>query len=520
MPPIVNPYAKVRPSHNIAMGRQSQQRISNTKRAFRLAENSHKTKKSSTGGQRTLLGKLAFVSERDCEVCKAHRLRKLFQSARIPKRAHHVLCIKNRKTKGFGPVTVQSEAMQAEEKRLQALFNKPLEAHEKGSFRHLTKEAGERFFAPRQFSKNPMSSFAQQSKSNTIMDTSRVTGIDLCRAVSGIVSDQAFQDKHKNKGAPLAMVALFATVVVDKIIRSSNKGTSLVDYFDGLTMVVPACPQDDNPHYHSIVGQKLLLVDWAATHGLEVECPGRHCCAKLINDRTNFSKNKTLYPIFGLDGPPSWCIVMSMVCKQCHSRFNANDGEVLLNVPAYARATYPVETKFAQSNKAAHLNVNATDVFSSIMVTYANGELCSRLLYDCINRAYYIERLKVYYSYAIANNKERVRDYVEKDGEFIKTFPPLGDTIRDVFDDALTSENNPWGISDHNRNTREIQGVTSYNGIFTQDHTFEGVKNYQRRLGAKAVWDVAVKQYWRDCHIRLCANNKDKRLCTRCRDAC
>ena len=51
---------------------------------------------------------------------------------------------------------------------------------------------------------------------------------------------------------------------------------------------------------------------------------------------------------------------------------------------------------------------------------------------------------------------------------------------------------NSWGISDHDRHTREIQSV-GCTGIFTQDHTFETTKNYQRRLGAKAVWDAGTE---------------------------
>ena len=79
-----------------------------------------------------------------------------------------------------------------------------------------------------------------------------------------------------------------------------------------------------------------------------------------------------------------------------------------------------------------------------------------------------------------------------KDGTFIKQCPPLGDTVRLMFDDAASSDKNPWRISDHDRHHRETQGVKCDGGTFAQDHTFETVKNYQRRLGAKAAWDVAT----------------------------
>ncbi len=85
------------------------------------------------------------------------------------------------------------------------------------------------------------------------------------------------------------------------------------------------------------------------------------------------------------------------------------------------------------------------------------------------------------------------REYVKKDGVYIKQFPPLGETIRQIYLEASNSSNNLWVVSDKIRNTREIQGVScETGGIFAQDHTFEVVKNYPKALGAKAVWDVAT----------------------------
>ena len=124
------------------------------------------------------------------------------------------------------------------------------------------------------------------------------------------------------------------------------------------------------------------------------------------------------------------------------------------------------------------------------MVTHGNGELCSKPLHSALNRSY-IRRLKVFYSCARHHGLQSVSDYVEKDGTFIKQCPPLGDTIRDMWDKAASSANNAWGISDFERNTREMQGVKCC-GIFAQDHTFEPAKNYQKQLGATAAWDVAT----------------------------
>ena len=122
------------------------------------------------------------------------------------------------------------------------------------------------------------------------------------------VDNPDFREKHKTKNAPLAMIA-FVEEVSEQIIRPKLT----LEYFRGITMTVPMCEEaGDNPHYHSIVGQKLLLVDWECMYGEEVLCPDANCKGVLSNTRTNFSKNKTLFPIFGLEGPPSWCIVQAI----------------------------------------------------------------------------------------------------------------------------------------------------------------------------------------------------------------
>jgi len=96
-PRAVNPYAK--PTHNAVvndenMGRQSQQRVSNQhKRKFKLASKAGRRK----GDQLTLDNNVAFDSIKDCKVCKAKHIQGFMPTYTIPKRAHHVLCPKNKK---------------------------------------------------------------------------------------------------------------------------------------------------------------------------------------------------------------------------------------------------------------------------------------------------------------------------------------------------------------------------------------------------------------------------------------
>jgi hypothetical protein len=84
--------------------------------------------------------------------------------------------------------------------------------------------------------------------------------------------------------------------------------------------------------------------------------------------------------------------------------------------------------------------------------------------------------------------------YVDKDGCFITSYPPTGEYIRDLYDAASSTSDNPWCISDHDRHTREIQAVKCHS-IFAQDHTHEVTKNYfaKKKLGAEALWDVSTE---------------------------
>jgi len=131
--------------------------------------------------------------------------------------------------------------------------------------------------------------------------------------------------------------------------------------------------------------------------GLDIACP-RCKNGMLENDRTNFSKNKILFPVFCIDGPPLWCMIQSMTCPRCHYREDSNDGEIICSLPAYARNVYPVEAKYCFDHKHSHLARSATSVFDLLMTTYGNGDLCSQLLYNTINRSY-LERVENYYSF-------------------------------------------------------------------------------------------------------------------------
>jgi hypothetical protein len=110
------------------------------------------------------------------------------------------------------------------------------------------------------------------------------------------------------------------------------------------------------------------------------------------------------------------------------------------------------------------------------------------MLYSKMTKEYY-RKLAEYLSYW--------KDYNQcnfiVDKEQMPGYPELhGFQIRDLFDAACLSTNTQYGISDNNRCCREIQSVGT-DSMFAQDHTMEVTKNYQRSVGAHAVWDVAIE---------------------------
>ena len=154
--PMVNPYRKRAPPlvQNVEiMGRQSQQRVSNQhKRAFKLAGPT-RTKKRRKGDQLTLEGALAFDPVRDCPICKAHDIRRFNPEYRVPKRAHHIYCSKNKRTFGQGELSTATEASLKDDARYKALIS-PIRPEERGHGKFLTAETAAAFFSPKISLKN------------------------------------------------------------------------------------------------------------------------------------------------------------------------------------------------------------------------------------------------------------------------------------------------------------------------------------------------------------------------------
>ena len=467
------------PHSQSTMGPQSQRRINLVQRTAQLrAKNVGYSKSNSK--QVTLTGHEAFNPDKHCKVCKARRI-----GYPAPHRKHHELCPNNRRTRGTTSAVTLASTKKSKE--LEKHFAAPVKPHEKCSSRNNSAAAAEAFFTPHNKRiSSPIADCSVKKKMKT-QSTTTLPVKELVRKFTDKMADSKFVETNKQRAPPLTILAL-ASVVSETVLHPSAP----IDYgsaFDGLSMVVPDCPTAiDNPHCHSIVGQTLLIVDWKRAFGLDVPCP--NCNTPLENVRTNWSKNKVLFPMFDLEGPPTWAIVMVYKCPCCKATFDANEGAVLCKLPAFAANTYPVDPKFAQCRRNSHISRKATDVFDLLMTTYANGDLCSRLMYNAVNRSY-MTKISAYYSNHKVAGTSGVKPYPRKDGEYLKVYPPVGALIRDMFNVAA-HEPNAWGISDYLRWMREIQSVKCDGGLFAQDHTFEVLKNYNNKKGAVALWDVAT----------------------------
>ncbi|KAL7560211.1 hypothetical protein ACA910_003292 [Epithemia clementina (nom. ined.)] len=215
-----------------------------------------------------------------------------------------------------------------------------------------------------------------------------------------------------------------------------------------------------NSHYHSVVRPSLFLVNWQSQFpGLTIPCPSNACNRELKASRTNFSKNKKLFPMFRLTGPPLWSIVMSYKCNTCKIRYNGNGGNVLKYLPDFVQSAYPVEPKYATTGLTSHIDCdNCSHMMVELMVTHGNGNLLARLIYSRINKEYLcqITEYLAYWCFYQAGGVEHegvdsksLPMYPKLDGEYITMYPPAGDLLCNLFDTTTTSNRTVYRISNH-----------------------------------------------------------------------
>ncbi|KAL7561621.1 hypothetical protein ACA910_001489 [Epithemia clementina (nom. ined.)] len=240
-----------------------------------------------------------------------------------------------------------------------------------------------------------------------------------------------------------------------------------------------------NPHYHSVVGQSLFLVNWQSQFpGLAIPCPSGACGGEFKADKTNISKNKKLFLMFRLTGPPLWCIIMSYKCNACKLRYNGNDGNGLKYLWDFVQSAYAIEPKYAATGLTSHINRDCSHMMEALMVTNGSGDILPRLIYSRINIEYFC-RFTEYLSYWC---------FYQASGINIKVLTPrvhqptpswMENTsqrtyyLQDLFDTAVTSNRTAYGIRNQDQCIWEIQSIGT-SSMFAQDHKMEVAKIYQK----------------------------------------
>jgi hypothetical protein len=229
--------------------------------------------------------------------------------------------------------------------------------------------------------------------------------------VAAMANEELVETLKKKSNAPLPM-SIVAHIVQEDLFPSKalardgsltdaakRKLDRAKDYFshEDLSLVLPKKERDGtpiDPWYHMIEGQRLFVVCWYMYFPfVKMTCREAGCNGKLKRDRTNFSKNKKLLPVFNLSGAPDWAMIMKYKCTTCGADLDATDPRCLMNLPHWMRQCYPVDPKYipvGQPNKQVkyHLRKTVTDMWPAIMPTYANGQLISHLLYGAVNMSY------------------------------------------------------------------------------------------------------------------------------------
>ena len=250
-----------------------------------------------------------------------------------------------------------------------------------------------------------------------------------------------------------------------------------------------------NPWYYMISETSLIYLDWQLSFPkLELPCP--RCWekmeqgirkfmpadARLVHTRTNFGKSQNLFPIWGADGRCTYAAIMVYECQSCKENVRANDGRLLALLPKYVSRIYPVYPRYA-TNGNFHLHRDLSNQFEAVMKTYANAEFFSINLAQTLSRVY-VELAESYFSHP-KNSGRPFPTFKEFVGN---NLPPSGNSLRSVYVEAEYSHLQPYGYSNVERYTRELQSVNvGTEDCVAFDHTFQTVKSYYRS-SAKAVF--------------------------------
>src|SRR5210317_1459409 len=481
--PVVNPYKK-----KLTMGIQSQKRDGAIRKC--LKRGTARKKRRSKWYQTGVDGGDAFVPVLHCCVCK-----KLYQSATgkkvsIPHRAHDRRCPKNRKTRGMSAMTVFVN--QEAERNIAANTAKICpKLDEESKISPWSKVEFEKLFFPKAgINPKKLTFDLDRSRSQDLKATSHTYGSrrrnfdchlipNIRDAMEDLVNE--YLDSRSKKTNDFSwtkkmncsvQMALAINYIVGLLSHKKGAATNLPlpatdafkQEFENFRLFFPqgCCqyvfPPDSttperppNPHYHVLEGQSFVYLDWKLiAPEITLNCPscmGLGLKNILEHERTNYSKNRSLFPLWTNQGTPSWVIYMRYKWTTCNLLIPANDGRLLSSMPPHIAEIYPVSSHY--SSGSFHMDKDLTFDLELLMTTYANSKFISEKLYKKLG-AKYIEKCRTYLS------KFPTTDFVPFDEFIAGFFPPSAQSIREYFQAAQYSNLTPYGYLEVDRFKREL----------------------------------------------------------------
>jgi hypothetical protein len=466
--------------------------------------------------QKDVRGGRAFISKYDCAVCVAQIKVKAGIKASVPKRAHDRRCCKNRRTKGV--LSEESIRVETEALRNIAANNAPIVPLPIAAARFNPENNPDRLFGVfarakpsllktgladegiaesntaismfpsrgdwRKHIANPSSIREAIDESLTsafgpAADTSRLKFLKDARfpkRVGAAVDYMVNLFNHNKKSCtskPLPATIGFR--IAHENFRQFFKPGEAQFVFPQEVHDFQNMQRPPSPLYHFLEGESVIYLDWKlispATPLLCPFCKNQgHVDCHLKHDRTNWSKNYSLFPLWTTSGVPTWCVIMRYTCETCKRGIDANDGRLLRSMPSYVRQAYPVEPKYAMG--AFHLSKALTFYLENLMKTYASGSFFSKLMYKKMN-AKYVTQIETYQSKNPTQDPISLSDYRN---DF---YPPSDVTVRALFKEGAKSNLTAYGYINKARSKREMQSVSVENGeTVAFDWTFQTIKNW------------------------------------------
>jgi len=247
-------------------------------------------------------------------------------------------------------------------------------------------------------------------------------------------------------------------------------------------------------HYHSIAGLRFYVVQWELrVPNIVLKCTKSGLCNGLLcHDRNEFKKNQRAAPMYGMGGQVGWVTTMFYKCGECGTRIPGNDPHLLASLPAYIRDLYPVDPRYA-STKRFQLDIPLSKWAREASISWLSPEQFAKLLFEVLGEMY-VARVENFVSLLNAN-KEFLEDK-EKESvcypsflDWVGELPPSPQQLRNLLHLAERSDLTSSGVSDHDRQVRELQSVQA-KVCFSFDHCFATAKTYLGSSGIKCTWNV------------------------------